>query len=358
MATIQQLLSLVIAKGASDLHLVPLYSPILRVDGRLFPLPEIPAISGMEMTQLVCSVMNKEQQEFFLKNRELDFSFQFSDGNRFRINAYHSLGNVAAAFRLIPQTILEIQALSLPPIVQRIVAMRQGFVLVTGPTGHGKSTTLAAMLNAINQTRGEHILTIEDPVEYVLPKGKSVVSQRELGLDTHSWGMALRSALREDPDIVLIGEMRDHETIAAALTTAETGHLVFATLHTNSASQSIDRIVDAFPENQQGQVRMQLANTLAVVLSQRLLPRVDKGRILACEVLVGSSAVKNIIREGKTHMLDNVISTSKEMGMMLIDESLAGLVKSGTVATEVAREWSLRPEMFSRFLAVGEQRNT
>jgi twitching motility protein PilT len=274
----------------------------------------------------------------------------FSDKGRFRVNAYTQKNSLAAAFRLIPLTIPAIEALGLPPILHSFTNLRQGLVLVTGPTGHGKSTTLASMIEEINQTRDTHIVTIEDPVEFIFKPAKSIISQSEMRSDTHSWEIALRSTLREDPDVVFIGEMRDYETIAAALTVAETGHLVFATLHTNSAAQSIDRIVDVFPDEQQQQIRLQLSNVLEAVFSQRLIPGTTKGRVVAYEVMLGTTAIKTSIREGKTHQIESVLETSQEAGMSTLEKSLATLVRNGDVTLETAQSWSLRPEELTRLV--------
>jgi twitching motility protein PilT len=257
---------------------------------------------------------------------------------------------MSAAFRYLEPTIKSIEDLKLPQICHSFAQLKQGLILVTGPTGHGKSTTLASIINEINLNKSFHILTIEDPIEYLYPSGKSIISQREMDLDTHSWSMALRSALREDPDVVLIGEMRDPETVASALTIAETGHLVFSTLHTNSAAQTIDRIIDAFPANQQAQVKIQLAATLKGVVSQRLIPKIDGGRIPAVEVLIGTTAVASNIREGKTHLIDSVIQTSQDSGMIPLETSLASLVLAGTIDTETAKAYALRPEELMRML--------
>ncbi len=275
---IQQLLQTVVKNGASDLHLVVGKPPILRLDGELMPMESEKVMSAENVETMTFSLMSTEQRELFKVNKELDFSFDYGKVARFRANAYYSMGMVGVALRLIPVTIPHIDELNLPAACHTFAELHHGFVLVTGPTGHGKSTTLAAVLGEINENRAEHIVSVEDPVEYVHEAKKSIWSQREMHNDTHSWEVALRSVLREDPDVVLVGEMRDYETIAAALTIAETGHLVFATLHTNSAAQTIDRIVDVFPPHQQAQVRMQLAASLEAVFSQRLLPALGGGR--------------------------------------------------------------------------------
>ncbi len=333
--------------NASDLHLVVGYPPTVRIDSRLNKLTEFEVLTPAKIEELVWQILTPEQKDIFLANRELDFSYSIASGH-FRLNIYYQRGSIALAARLIPLRIRTIEELNLPLICHSFTKLRQGFILVTGPTGHGKSTTLAAMIQEINQNRETHIITIEDPIEYIYPVSKSLVSQREIRYDTHSWEMALRSALREDIDVVLIGGMRDYETIASALTIAETGHLVFATLHTNSAAQTIDRIVDVFPANQQTQIRLQLASTLEGVISQRLIPQIGGGRIPAVEILLGTDAVKNTIREGKTHLIDNIIQTSKDLGMESLEGSLAKLVKSGKVSLEVAANYALRPEEFFR----------
>lgn len=346
---IQEYLEIVVKKEASDLHLIVGSPPMVRIDGALIPVGAA-ALSPEESESLVFELLSPEQKEMLLVNKELDFSFALGDVARFRVNAYFEKGYLAAALRLIPSYIKTVEELNLPKICHNFTKMKQGFILVTGPTGHGKSTTIASMLNEINQSRSVHIVTIEDPIEYVYPKGKSLVSQREMHLDTHSWEISLRSALREDPDVVLVGEMRDYETIASAITVAETGHLVFATLHTNSAAQSIDRIIDFFPENQQQQVRMQLASTIAGIVSMRLVPAIGGGRLPAVEVLLGSPAVSTAVREGKTHQIDNIMQTSGQEGMILLDASLAYLVRAGRVSLDMAKSYSIRPEELERLV--------
>lgn len=329
---IQDLLQLTIDRGASDLHLVVNHPPVLRVDGQLAPT-DSPNLNREEIGRLLSLILVPEQEKILEQNHELDFGYTFGTG-RFRVNVYFQKGTPAAALRLIPGKIPGIDELNLPRICHDLAAMREGFVLVTGPTGQGKSTTLAAIIEEINRDYGGHILTIEDPIEYVYSKAKALVTQREIGSDTYSWSKALRAALREDPNVVLIGEMRDHETIAAALTIAETGHLVFATLHTNSAAQTVDRIVDVFPEHQQAQIRMQLANTLAAIISQRLLPALGGGRVPATEILLAVPSVSAVIREGKTHLIDNIIQTSKDMGMETMEMSLKRLLATGKISHE------------------------
>ncbi len=349
---IQQILQEVVNRYASDLHLVVGAPPILRIDGVLSPLPNLEPLTPQDTERLTFSLLSPDQKELLLVNKEVDFSFALGDLARFRVNAYFQKGYIGAALRLIPLQIRTIEELNLPKICHQFARLRQGFILVTGPTGHGKSTTIAAIINEINQNNPCHILTIEDPIEYVYPHGKAIVSQRELHLDTHSWAIALRSALREDPDVVLIGEMRDYETIAAAITIAETGHLVLATLHTNSAAQTIDRIVDVFPEHQQTQIKLQLAASLEGVISERLVPAIGGSRLPATEILLVTSAVRTVIREGKTHLIDNIIQTSAEIGMMSLETSLAGYVRAGKIALTTAQAYCLRPEELTRLLRV------
>lgn len=347
---IKSLLQLTVDKNASDLHLVVGSPPTLRIDGNLFVVPNESILVPGTMAELLKGVLSAEQLERLTVNKEIDLSISFSEKARFRANIYTQKGSYAGAFRRIPLDIPAIDSLNLPKIVHNFVAMKQGLILVTGPTGHGKSTTLAAILNEINATRDAHIVTIEDPVEFIFKPQKSIVSQREMHGDTHSWDVALRSVLREDPDVVLVGEMRDFETIAATLTIAETGHLVFATLHTNSASQTIDRIVDVFPEEQQGQIKLQLSNVLEAVFSQRLMPSMGGGRTVGYELMLGSTAIKTTIREGKTHQINSIIQTSAEVGMITLDNTLARLVKEGKITLETAQSYSLSPEELGRLV--------
>lgn len=352
---IKDLLTLTIKNKASDLHLLVGLAPMFRIDGVLRPLASSPALQSEDLELMIYSLLTPEQKELLIANKELDFSIGFG-GNategegRFRVNAYFQKGYLSAAFRFLAPSVRTIEDLNLPKVCHEFAKLKQGFVLVTGPSGHGKSSTLAAILNEINLTRACHILTIEDPIEYVYPKGNSIFSQREMGIDTHSWNLALRSALREDPDVVLIGEMRDPDTMQAAITLAETGHVVFSTLHTNSASQSIDRVVDAFPPDQRPQIRIQLAATLKGIISQRLLPKIGGGRIPAVEVLLGNPAVASNIRDGKSHLIDSVIQTSKDSGMITIDDSLAELVKNGIITVEDAKAYALREAELLRLI--------
>lgn len=347
---IQQLLELTISRNASDLHLSVGSPPTLRVNGELIPVSGEAPLTGESIGSLVFPLLNETQKDVFSQNFELDMSFDFAGRGRFRVNVYKQKGYLAASLRLIPFTIPPLENLGLPQVVENLTSLKQGFILVTGPTGHGKSTTLAAFINKINQTRNSHVITIEDPIEYIYPPAKSLIDQREMYKDTKSWENALKSALREDPDVVLIGEMRDFDTIASAMTIAETGHLVFATLHTNSSAQSVDRIVDVFPEVQQPQIRLQLAATIEAILSLRLVPTIEPGRILASEILFATPAVRNIIREGKSYLIDNVIETSAEYGMQILEKSLTDLVKKGKISQETALKYTLRPELLNKLL--------
>mgnify|MGYP003393844933 CR=1 FL=1 len=348
---IQQLLDLTIQRNASDLHLTVGYPPTLRINGELIAVAGEAPATPEQVESLISPLMSQLQKNIYQQNWDFDLSFEYQGKARFRINVYRQKGYPAAALRLIPYEIPPLESLGLPPAVLKLAELRQGFILVTGPTGHGKSTTLASFINKINFDRAMHIITIEDPIEYVYPKGKSIIDQREIYKDTRSWGNSLRSALREDPDVVLIGEMRDLETISSAITIAETGHLVFATLHTNSAAQSIDRIVDVFPEVQQPQIRLQLAGTLEAIISLRLIPTLEPGMILAAELLFANPAVRSVIREGKTHLIDNIIETSGEQGMQILEKSLVELVKAGRISQEHAMKFTLRPALLEKLLA-------
>jgi twitching motility protein PilT len=334
---IEILLEEVVKKKASDMHLQVGLPPILRVDGALVPITGADALTDEAVETLIFAILDEDQKQILLKDKEFDFSFAFGDLGRFRVNAFHERGNLAAALRLIPNDIPSLEQLGLPPIVSKFADYPRGLVLVTGPTGSGKSTSLASLINKINIEQSRHIITIEDPIEYTHTSKKSVIVQREVHYDTYSFSAALRSALREDPDVVLLGEMRDLETIASAITIAETGHLVFATLHTNGAAQSIDRMIDVFPPHQQPQIRSQLSNILMAICSQRLVPTIGGGRIAAAEILIGTPAVRNIIREGKTHQLDAVIQTGAEFGMQAMDKQLVNLIHQGTITYEEAR---------------------
>jgi len=341
---IQELLEEALKRGASDIHLMVGVYPTLRINGNLVPITKSSTPTPENIEKLVLALTSPEQKELLLTNKEIDFSFALGELARFRVNAFYQKGYLSAALRLIPSKIPSLEELHLPKVLGNFSKLRQGLILLTGPTGHGKSTTIASIINEINETRGVHVVTVEDPIEYVYPSRKALIAQREMHLDTHSWEISLRSVLREDPDVVLIGEMRDYETIESVLTIAETGHLVFATLHTNSASQSVDRVVSVFPENQQEQVRLQLSNVLEAIISQRLIPGLQAGRYPATEILLATGAVRNVIREGKTHLLDNIIQTSSNVGMNTLENSLAKLVKEGKVSLDVALSYSLKSE--------------
>jgi twitching motility protein PilT len=347
---IENLLEEVVKQDASDLHLTVGSAPMLRVDGFLRPVDGAPVLTEKDVEELVFSVVDDVQKDILLKDKEVDFSFAFGDVARFRANAYHQKGNVGIALRLIPTKIRTLEELGLPKVLNDMAELPCGLVLVTGPTGSGKSTTLAAMVDKINSEKNVHIITIEDPIEYTHGHKKAIIEQREVHYDTRSFSAALRSVLREDPDVVLIGEMRDLETIASAITIAETGHLVLATLHTNNAAQSLDRMIDVFPPYQQQQIRVQLSNILQGVMSQRLIPAIGGGRVVAAEVMISTAAVRNIIREGKTHQLDAVIQTSGDQGMIPMDKALANLVKAGHISEEEARGYAIDLQELERLL--------
>lgn len=347
---LSKLLQLVIDKKASDLHLVPSYFPTIRVNGELFQLTTLEVLSPENMEKILLPILNHEQREILLANREIDLAYKLND-SRFRVNLYYAQNFLCASFRYIQARISSLEELGLPALLHQCTDMRQGLVLLTGPTGEGKSTTLASLVNEINQKYAKHIITIEDPIEYVYPKYKSIISQRELHQDTHSWTVALKSALREDPDVVLVGEMRDFETISLALTAAETGHLVFSTLHTNSAPESIDRIIDTFPPHQQNQIKNQLAVVLKMVITQRLIPKQNSlDRIPAVEILLNNSAVSNSIREGKTFLIPNILETSEDEGSLLFEKNLLSLYRSGIITKETAFSYAIRPKEIERFI--------
>lgn len=347
---IEILLEEIVRKNASDLHLHVGLPPMMRLDGALTPIAGYQKLNAEEVETLVFAILDEDQRRILLKDKEFDFSFAFGDLGRFRVNAFHERGNLAASLRLIPNQIKTIAELGLPPVIQNFAEFPRGLVLITGPTGSGKSTTLAALVDKINSEKAQHIITIEDPIEFTHKSKRSAVVQREVHYDTYSFSAALRSALRQDPDIVLIGEMRDLETISAAITIAETGHLVFATLHTNSAAQSIDRMIDVFPPHQQPQVRSQLANVLQGICAQRLIPAIGGGRVVSAEVLVANPAVRNIIREGKTHQLDAVIQTGADQGMQTMDRTLVKLVQTGVITYDNAREYAVDIVEFERLM--------
>jgi len=337
------LLSLAAKENASDLHFAVGRRPTLRLDGRLTTLTKEEVFTKEVVEGMVYTLVPESRREQFLKDRELDFSYSYMDQARFRVNVYFQRGNMAAALRLIPFKIRTLEELNMPPVLHDFTKSSQGFVLVVGPAGHGKSTTLAAMTDEINHKRTNHIITIEDPIEYVFSQDRCIIDQREVANDTPSFHRALRSVLRQDPDVIMIGEMRDAETIQTAITAAETGHLVFSTLHTNSASQTLDRIIDSFPAVQQNQIKSQLASTLVGIISQRLIPRLSGGRIPACEVMITNSAIRNLIREDKIYQIDLVIETGIQEKMISLNRSLANLVRQGEISLENAQMYSLNP---------------
>lgn len=342
--SLRRLLAKSIEENASDLHISENHYPVLRVAGKLRKLRREKVLSAKETEGLAKALMNDFQLNYLKENKEVDFSYNFEDRARFRVNIFYQSGNISCALRRIPTKIKTIEELNLPPVLHHFSEATQGFFLVTGPSGHGKSTTLAALIEEINHERADHIITIEDPIEYVFSDDKAIVDQREVYKDTLSFKKALRSTFRQDPDVIMVGEMRDKETISTAITAAETGHLVFATLHTNSAAQTIHRIVDTFPSEEQNQIRAQLSTALLGVVSQRLLPSKEGLLVPACEVLLGNSAVENLIRENKIHEIPLVVETSREAGMISLNSSLADLVKEGKVSKKVALSYSIRQE--------------
>src|SRR3990172_8305911 len=340
---LEELLLATAKQAASDLHISVGRRPTLRVDGVLVPIAKENILTSEDTQGLVLGLLDDAQKEEFIKNRELDLSYSYEDKARFRVNVYFHRDFMAAALRLVPAHIRTIEELGLPPVLHDFTRLKQGFVLVVGPAGHGKSTTLAALLDEINHGRTGHIITVEDPIEYIFSQDRCIVSQREVGSDTPSFRRPLRSVLRQDPDVIMVGEIRDPETMATAMTSAETGHLVFSTLHTNSASQTVDRIIDSFPPNQQGQIASQLAGTLVAIVSERLVPRVGGGRVPAVEIMIANSAVRNLIRERKIYQIDLVIETSVQEGMISLNRSLASLVKRKELSLEQAEAYSLNP---------------
>lgn len=343
---LNKLLSVVLERNASDLHLIVGEPPVIRVDSQLIRLDNYQALTNDGIEDLLSVLLKPTQKELYHSQQHVDFSYSFKDNIRFRVNAFKQKGVNSIVMRLVPNHIKTIEELGLPPILRKFTERKQGLVLVVGPTGHGKSTALASMINEINNTRSEHILTIEDPVEFVFTPKQSIITQRELYIDTPSFEGALKSALREDINVLLVGEMRDLESVSTTLTLAETGHLVFATLHTNDAPQSIDRIVDLFPGQQQQQVRSQLASVMVGAVSLRLLPKIGGGRVPAYEILVVNHAVQNVIRDNKVYEIPNIIHTNLDEGMVPLDKTLAFLVKQGQVEFEVAQNYVLDQEYF------------
>jgi twitching motility protein PilT len=342
----------VISRNASDLHLAAGVAPSVRVRGRLVPMDGYPRLTPTDTREIVYSILTNDQRQRLETDWQIDFAYSIPGHARFRVNAYFQRSAIGAAFRLIPAKITSIDDLGLPKAVHDFTTKPRGFVLVTGPTGSGKSTSLAAMIDQINASREEHIMTIEDPIEFLHSHKKCVVNQRELGSDAQSFALAIKAALRQDPDVILVGEMRDLETIQTALTAAETGHLVFATLHTQSAPSTVDRIIDVFPAHQQAQVRTQLSVALQGIMTQQLLPTADgSSRVVACEVLVPTPAVRNLIREGKTHQIPSSMQTGSNVGMQTMDAALAGLVRSGKITQRLAEARSSQPEELARLLS-------
>lgn len=351
-AQLDDLLTLAIEKNSSDLHIAAEYPPQLRIDGKLV------AIGTQEMTpprieKMFNAILDERLAKELDEKSDVDFSYPHKSGNRFRVNLFFNKGTLAGAFRLIPSKIKSIAELNLPQICFDLIKIPQGLILFTGPTGSGKSTSIAALIQEINLNFSKHIITIEDPIEYVFPKAKAMINQREIGHDALDWNRALRELLRQDPNVVLVGEMRDYETIASTITVAETGHLVFATLHTNSASQTIDRIIDVFPEGQQNQIRSQLANVIVAVIAQRLIPIAHGGRKAVFEVLLATPGVKNAIREGKTFQIDNMIQTNADLGMITLEKSLLELIKSGDISIDQAMSYTSKPDELMSLLNSG-----
>ncbi|MEX2090992.1 MAG: PilT/PilU family type 4a pilus ATPase [Candidatus Paceibacterota bacterium] len=340
---LEELLLLTAQQGATDLHISPGHYPVIRIDGRLVMLSNYSILDTQTAETLVFALLGEERKNRFLSEKELDFSFEIPGKNRFRVDAYQTKGGLAASLRLIPNKIMTVEELNLPPIVKIFSKLSQGFVLVVGPNGHGKSTTLASIVNLINKERAEKIITIEDPIEYIFSPDKSVVDQREVYQDTFSFHKALRSTFRQNVNVIMVGEMRDYETMSAAVTAAETGHLVFASLHTNSASQTVERILNSFPPNQESQIRNQLANTISGVISQRLIPRIKGGLIPAVEVMIATPAIRTLIRDNRPRQMDMVIETSQDIGMISLDRSLANLVRRKEISWERAEFYSQNP---------------
>src|SRR5215218_3093366 len=343
----------VLERNASDLHLTAGSPPMIRHHGRLHPL-DYPHLTPQLTREVIYSILTNDQRQRLETDWQIDLAYSIPGKARFRVNAFMQRAALSAAFRLIPHDMPKLASLGLPPVLEEFTKKPRGFVLVTGPTGSGKSTSLAAIIDEINATREEHIMTIEDPIEFLHQHKKCLVNQRELGADAQSFELALKGALRQDPDVILVGEMRDLETISTALTAAETGHLVFATLHTQSAPQTIDRVIDVFPAHQQDQVRVQLSVALMGVMTQQLLPTADgSGRVVACEVLVPTPAVRNLIREGKTHQIPSAMQTGSSFGMQTMDAALAGLIRAGKITQRLAEQRSSTPEELRRLLGFG-----
>jgi twitching motility protein PilT len=347
---LNDLIKTVFQEGASDLHLSEGKRPTIRVSGMLLPLVKRDIITKEMIIGILSELVNKEDRDYFLKNKELDFSYGIEGGERFRGNAFFQQGMISIALRLIPKKIRSLTELNLPDILRSFADKNQGFFLVVGPVGHGKSTTLAAMIESINESRAEHIITIEDPTEYIYEPKKSVIDQREVRVDTESFQSAMKSMFREDVDVALIGEMRGAETISAAVTAAETGHLIFSTLHTNGAAQTVSRIIDSFPAEQQEEIRIQLAGSLTGIFSQRLIPRISGGLVPAYELLINNNAVGNLIRENRIHEIDSTIETSSQEGMIDMNRCLAELVAKGEITVESAYTYATDSKTLERMM--------
>jgi len=347
---LKDLMEILINEQGSDLHFSVGSHPIIRVTGALVPLVNKPILTDQDTEGFTQALMSANDYKDFIASQEADFSFSLADGVRFRGNAYFQTGSISVALRLIPSEIKTFEQLRLPPILESFAQKNQGFFLCVGPVGQGKSTTLAAMVEYINQNRAEHIITIEDPIEYIYEPKKSLIDQREIGTDSESFEHALHSAFRQDVDVILIGEMRNAETISTAVTAAETGHLVLSTLHTNNAAQTIDRIIDTFPAGQHDQIRVQVASSLLGIFSQRLIPRVAGGMVPAYELLINNNAIANLIRERRTHEIQTVIETGLEHGMIDMNRSLAELVKKGEITVENAFNYSINPKGLERLM--------
>jgi len=340
---IDELLSVTAQRGGSDLHLSPGHYPMVRIDGRLTPLTDHKILEKDLLNNLILAILEGGRKEKFLAEKEMDFAYELDKQARFRVNIYQTRSDFAATFRLIPEVIRTLDELNLPPIIKIFSKLSQGFVLVVGPNGHGKSTTLAAIIDQINHERNEKIVTIEDPIEYIFSPDQSIIDQRELYEDTLSFGRALRSTFRENVNVIMVGEMRDYETVSAAVTAAETGHLVFASLHTNNAAQTVERIIDVFPPAQQREIISQLANSISGVISMRLVPRIQGGLVPAVEVMIANTAVRNLIREGRAQQLNLAIDTGSDVGMISLNRSLADLVRRKEISIEQAEFYSLNP---------------
>lgn len=343
-------IDLILQENASDLHLSVGSHPMIRVSGTLIPLLKKPILNQVDLDSFIKLLMRKDQYERYITFTEVDFSYENAEGVRFRGNAFFQRGEMAVALRLIPNVIMSYEELGLPPILESFTTRSQGFFLCVGPVGQGKSTTLAAMVDTINKTRADHIVTIEDPIEYIYSEEKALIDQREIGIDTEDFQTALNAAFRQDVDVILVGEMRNRETIEAAVTAAETGHLVYSTLHTNDAAQTINRIVDTFPGGQQDQIRVQLASSLVGIFSQRLIPKIEGGLVPAYELLINNSAVSNLIRDNRIHEIPSVVETGLEQGMIDMNRSLARLVHNGIITVESAFTYSTNPKGLERLI--------